>query len=201
MTVVALQAVRGHILEINAWPDHLNAEHRVLANFLDLPLSPHFLSPGADFTPYEHRYSSRITALTGHPSKTKNFQSGGKSLRDFAEHRLETSLEGALFLCLRTFARHGRASIPLFTNAESALDMLKSPVSTGDMAGIAKAMEFITNPMLETGHSIIKMSPTVTQEFPNFDSMRDLSSIGKTLGDLIYQAVSPTIEIQQKATA
>ena len=197
VTVVALQAVRGYILEKSPWPDQISAEHRILANFLDLPITPLFLAEGSDFNPFENRYTSKLTELTGFPSKTKNFQSDGKTFRDFAEHRLGTSIEGALFLCLKNFNADGRAVIPTLAGGASKQDMLKASVTEADANGIAIAMNLILDPHLETGPKIIKMNPTVQQEFPNIESMMASSAVGKTFGDLVADAASP---IRESAT-
>ena len=163
-------------------------EQRIMANFLDLPIND-FLPVGSDFNPFENRYSSKITELTGFPSTTKNFQSDGKTFRDFAEHRLGTSLEGALYLCLKNFTTSGRVVIPSLSDNEADLEQLKGVVSPSDMHGIAEAMEIILNPQLETGSKIIKMNPTIEQEFPNFRTILSQSSVGKTFGDLVYDTV------------
>jgi hypothetical protein len=200
VTVVALQAVRGHLLERNPWPEHCGPEHRILANFLDLGLTPNFIPEGSDFTPYEHRYTSKITELTGYPSRTKNFQSDGKTLRDFVEHRLGTSIEGALFLCLGNFNKTGRAKIPSQVANKSVADLLNSPVTNADLVGITDAMELILNPMLETGSSIIRMNPKIQQEFPNLATMATQASVGKTFGEMISLAVAPIL-VGEVATA
>ena len=189
VTVVALQAVRGHILANSSWPENLPSEHRILANFLDLPITPTFLAEDADFTPFENRYTSKITELTGFPSKSKNFQAKGKTFRDFAEHRLGTSIEGALFLCLKNFNRDGRACIPSLVLDGDIIDSLKMPVTATDMSGITQAMEILLNSQLETGSKIIQMNPTIEQEFPFLARMNDPASVGKTFEDLVSDAV------------
>ena len=200
VTVVALQAVRGHLLELNPWPTHLGSEQKILCNFLDLPLTPYFLAIGSDFTPYENRYTSKLSELTGHPSLTKSFQSDGKTLRDFAEHRLGTSLEGALFLCLKNFNTDGRASIPSLTAQEPTIDVLTKPVTGADAAGISKAMELILNPQLETGAKIIQLNPSIQQEFPNLSTMGSADVVGKSFGDLVSNAVAPGSVVREKTT-
>ncbi|MEI7986643.1 MAG: hypothetical protein WCI55_13535 [Armatimonadota bacterium] len=189
VTVVALQAVRGHILEKAEWPEYLSAEDRIMANFLDLPITPLFLPEGVDFAPFEGRYTSKITELTGFPSASKNFQSDGKTLRDFAEHRLGTSLEGAFFLSLENFHRSGKASIPSLEPASAPEEKLQAIVTHEDLVGISKTMEVILNPQLETGSKIIKMNPSIEQEFPNMFVMSEPGALGKTMGDLISEAV------------
>ncbi|MEI8282763.1 MAG: hypothetical protein WCG75_10195, partial [Armatimonadota bacterium] len=74
VTVVALQAVRGHLLDKTEQQDLPNAEERILANFLDVPITPQLLPEGSDFAPFENRYTAKISELTGFPSSTKNFQ-------------------------------------------------------------------------------------------------------------------------------
>ncbi len=189
VTVVALQAVRGHILEKAEWPEYLSAEDRIMANFLDLPITPLFLPEGVDFAPFEGRYTSKITELTGFPSASKNFQSDGKTLRDFAEHRLGTSLEGAFFLSLENFHRSGKASIPSLEPASTPEEKLQAIVTHEDLVGISKTMEVILNPQLETGSKIIKMNPSIEQEFPNMFVMSEPGALGKAFGDLISEAV------------
>ena len=188
VTVVSLQAVRGHVLEKAEWPEFLSPEDRVLANFLDLPFTPFFLPEGSDFAPFENRYTSKITELTGHPSISKDFHSDGKTLRDFAEHRLGTSIEGALFLCLENFHRNGSASIPSLESTGDPVEKLQSIVNHDDALGISKAMEIILNPLLETGSKIIKMNPSIEQEFPNLFVMSEPGALGKTFGDLVSEA-------------
>ncbi len=200
VTVAALQAVRGYLLELNPWPTHLGFDQKILSNFLDIPITPHFLAVGSDFTPYENRYSSKLSELTGYPSKSKNFQSDGKTLRDFAEHRLGTSLEGALFLCLRNFNTAGRASIPTLAGQQSTIDLLNKPVTSADASGISKAMELILNPQIETGSKIIQLNPTVEQEFPNLSSLGKQDVIGKSFSDLVSNAVAPTTVTREKTT-
>jgi hypothetical protein len=200
VTVVALQAVRGHLLEKATGPDNLTPDDRILANFLDLPLTPQLLPLGSDFTPFENRYTSKISELTGFPSLTKNFQSDGKSLRDFAEHRLGTSLEGALFLSLQNFHRSGRAEIPSFGSDQLSIDLLQVPITATDFAGLGQVLEVILNPQLETGPKIIKMNPTIEQEFPNFLMLKDPSIVGKNFGDVISDAVSSNPVGRLKAT-
>ncbi len=190
VTVVALQAVRGHILDKAAKPESLTAEDRILANFLDLPLTPLLLPEGSDFTPFENRYMSKISELTGFPSSTKNFQVDGKTLRDFAEHRLGTSLEGALFLSLQNFNKSGRALIPSLGTDQQSIDLLQKPVTPSDISGISQVLEIILNPQLETGPKVIKMNPTIEQEFPNFLMLKDPAIQGKTFSDVISEAVS-----------
>ena len=189
VTVVSLQAVRGHVLEKAEWPEFLSPEDRVLANFLDLPFTPLFLPEGSDFAPFENRYTTKITELTGHPSISKDFHSDGKTLRDFAEHRLGTSIEGALFLCLENFHRNGSASIPSLESTGDPVEKLQSIVNHEDALGISKAMEIILNPLLETGSKIIKMNPSIEQEFPNLFVMSEPGALGKTFGDLVSEAV------------
>ncbi len=200
VTVVALQAARGHLLDKTAQPDRLSSEERILANFLDVPITPRLLPEGSDFTPFENRYMSKITELTGFPSKTKNFQVDGKTLRDFAEHRLGTSLEGALFLSLQNFNTSGRAMIPTLGIERQSIDSLQQPVTATDFSGINQALEIILNPQLETGPKIIKMNPTIEQEFPNFLMLRDSALVGRTFSDVISDAVSTTPVGRLKAT-
>ena len=200
VTVVALQAVRGHIIEQRSWPEHLGAEDRVLANFLDLPLTPLFMPELTDFNSCENRYTSKITELTGHPSASKNFQSDGKTLRDFAEFRLGTSLEGALFLCLQNFNASGRIPIPSLAANVSSPELLESVVNHDDAAGISRAMEVVLNPHLETGSKIIKMNPTIEQEFPNLFVLSEPGAAGKRFGDIVAEAVSANLPGRLRAT-
>ena len=194
VTVVALQAVRGAIIEKSEPSVSFGSESRILANFLDVPITPKFLAESADFTPFEYRYTSKITQLTGFQSKSKDFQVAGKTLRNFAEHRLGTSIEGALFLCLKNFNSDGRASIPTLASGSSTLDLLKATVTLQDSDGLKKAMELILDPMLETGHSIIKMNPAIEKEFPNLTVLAEPNAVGKTFGDLVAEAVCPVRE-------
>ena len=187
---MALQAVRGHIISTAVWPDSLHPDHKILANFLDLQITPWFLAANGDFTPFENRYTSKITEVTGFPSKTKNFQPAGKTFRDFAEHRLGTSLEGALFLCLRNFNTDGRAHIPSLAEDGNAEEQLKLQVTSGDAAGIARAMDLILNPMIETGSKIIQMNPPIQKEFPNLMVMAGSDLVGKTFKELVEEAVA-----------
>jgi hypothetical protein len=196
VTVVALQAVRGYILEKNPGPESLSADQRILANFLDLPITPDFLEVGSDFNPYENRYSAKITEMTGFPSNSKNFQSDGKTLRDFAHHRLGTSIAGALFLCLMNFNADGRATIPSLGEEGDMMTHLNKTVSATDLQGIRKGMEIILNPQLELGSKIIKMNPTVEQEFPNIGLLTHESAVGKTFLDLVADAVVPVAREQ-----
>lgn len=201
VTTTALQALRGHILQLNSWPEELSAEHRIMANFLDLPITPTFLTPGSDFQPFEHRYTSKITELTGHNSYTKNFVPDGKTFRDFAEHRLGVSLETALFVSLMNYNKDGRAVIPSLGNEEDFSKLINAPVTHSDFEGLSKAIDIILNPMLETGSFVIKMNPLIEQEFPNMSSLRDESIQSKTFGEVIGAAVSPTTVPLQVVTA
>lgn len=190
VTVVALQAVRGQLLIDAKEADHLTSEDRVLANFLDQPITPQLLPLGSDFSPFENRYMSKISELTGFPSSNKNFQPDGKTFRDFAEHRLGASIELALFLSLQNFHLSGRALIPSFGSDQQPIDLLQATVNTADFEGLTKVLEVILNPQLETGSKVIAMNPSIEQEFPNFIMLKDPSIVGKAFGDVVSEAVS-----------
>jgi hypothetical protein len=69
-----------------------------------------------------------------------------------------------------------------------------------DFAGLGQVLEVILNPQLETGPKIIKMNPTIEQEFPNFLMLKDRSIVGKTFGEVIADAVTSTPIGRLKAT-
>ncbi|MBI1334501.1 MAG: hypothetical protein JST12_02465 [Armatimonadetes bacterium] len=191
VTIVALQAVRGLIIERCGWPDHLDLDQKMLSRFLDLPIVPTFLGPDDDFVPFENRYQSRLKELTGFPSHSKDFHSRGKTFRDFAEHRLGTTLEGALFHMFLDAHRTGRATIPSLSGSEDIQDRLQRPITKIDLAGLTKVMEVVLNPLLETGHAIVQMNPHIEKEFPRIASIIDHSSIGRRFGDVVSDAIYP----------
>lgn len=190
VTIVALQAVRGLIIEKRGWPDHLGLENRILVRFLDLPIVPMFLRENDDFVLYESRYQTRIKELTGHTSLTKHFEPQGKTFRDFAEHRLGTTLEFALFYCLMDIHNAGRAHIPSFNGADNFAEVLKRNITEEDMKGLDDAMNLILNPLLEIqGNKIVQMNPPIDKEFPNIAMIKDSSSIGRTFADIVSDAL------------
>jgi len=196
VTIVALQAVRGLIIEKKGWPDDLSLDNKILARFLDLPIVPTFLGANDDFVLYESRYQTRIKELTGNTSLTKHFMPQGKTFRDFAETRLGTTMEFALFYCLMDIHNSGRANIPSFSGSENFVDVLNSTVTGADMQGLDDAMNLILNPLLEIqGNAIVQMNPPIDKEFPNIASIKDSSAIGKTFADLVSEAVyAPALE-------
>lgn len=189
VTIIALQAVRGLMIERKGWPDAVAPENRILARFLDLPITPLFLDERDDFVPYENRYQSRIHELTGHPSHSKNFVPHGKTFRDFAEHRLGTTLEGALFHALLDLNRARRVQIPSLSSDEDFMTLLQRDVTSGDFEGLNQAAEIIFNPLLETSAKIVQMNPPIEKEFPNLPLLRDTRSIGRRFGDLVSDAI------------
>ncbi len=196
VTIVALQSVRGLIIEKKGWPQHLGPDQRILANFLDLPITPLFLNDDEDFVLYESRYQTRIKELTGHTSLTKHFQPQGKTFRDFAEHRLGTTIEFALFYCLMDIYRSRRAIIPSFDAFESNAEVLNRRITEADAKGLITAMDLIMNPLLEiVGHKIVQMNPPIEKEFPNLPLLRQPSVVGRTFADVISEAAySPSSE-------
>lgn len=191
VTVVALQSVRGAVIERKGWPDHLDSSMKHLVNFLDLPIGL-FLEQNEDFGAYESRYQTRIRELTGHQSNSKNFSPAGKTFRDFAEHRLGTTIEGALFHAILDLHRNRRASIPSLDKTDSVLELLTLPVTGMDQLGLIEARETILNPLLETGPKIVQMNPSIDKEFPNMSMIAHHSSVGKTFGDVVSEATYST---------
>lgn len=191
VTVLALQAVRGLIIEKKGWPEKLELTDKVLSRFLDVPIIPNFLKVGDDFVAFETKYQNKIKELTGHNSLTKNFvPEPGRTFRSFAEHRLGTTLEGALFLALLDFHRTSRAHIPSFSSG-SAVEIFDRTVTSSDHEGLTKAMEVILNPLLEPHMAVVQMNPPMDKEFANIGVINDPSAIGKTFGELITEALAP----------
>ena len=190
VTIIALQAVRGMVIERKGWPDRLSLDDKVMARFLDIPIVPTFLDETEEFDAYESRYQSRISELTGHSSHSKHFIPQGKTFRDFAEHRLGTTIEFALFSCLMNMHRAGRATIPSFDSSENLIEVLKRKVSQSDSTGMSVAMELIVNPLLESpGNVIVQMNPPMEREFPNIKMITQPTAVGKTFADLMSDAV------------
>ncbi len=189
VTIVALQAVRGLMVEKKGWPEAVDPENRILARFLDLPITPLFLDEREDFVPYESRYQARIRELTGHPSHSKNFVPQGKTFRDFAEHRLGTTVEGALFHALLDLHHAKRITIPSFNEGDDRMLLLQRDVTPQDFEGLLQASDIIFNPLLETSVKIVQMNPPIHKEFPNLQWLRDSRSIGRRFGDLVSDAI------------
>jgi hypothetical protein len=191
VTIIALQAVRGLIIEKKGWPENLELTDKVLSRFLDVPIIPNFLQVGDDFVAYETKYQNKIKELTGHNSSTKNFvPEPGRTFRSFAENRLGTTLDGALFLALLDLHRTGRAHIPSFLSG-SAVDIFDRTITSADHEGLIKAMDVILNPLLEPHMAVVQMNPPMDKEFANIGVVKEASAIGKTFGDLMTEALSP----------
>lgn len=192
VTVVALQSVRGAIIERKGWPDDLDISQKNLVRFLDLPIGM-FLGKDEDFGPYEARYQVRIRELTGHVSNTKNFNPLGKTFRDFAEHRLGTTLEGALFHAILDLHRTKRAVIPSLDRASEIQELLSLPITGIDQLGLMEARDLILNPLLETGPKIVQMNPAIEKEFPNIALIAHHTSVNKSFGDVVSESIYPSM--------